>query len=177
MGFGHSHKRKSSAGCAPSQRKRNTTWHISEGKEHHEAPGHAFVPGVHHHADKPEVRTVRFTRHRMARTGRLSEPAEFAPSAPAHPEGYAWPPVEHADYNKPGTSRRTIRILRPSIPPSGKARGPNTTAKPDLGAKVGKGSGRCLEYWPRSRAFDQRSHHLHLCAWRTPALRRHQHVL
>ena len=84
MGFGHSHSKKRrlirrvrSASSAA----QHELAHL-ENKEHHEAAGHSFMPGKHHHAE-------------------AGQPYPDLPSShhphPLHPEGYPWAPVEHAD--------------------------------------------------------------------------------
>src|SRR4029077_6588320 len=74
----------------------------SEGKEHHEAPGHTFQPGVHHHADKPGAHS----QFHAPPAGENWPPFPDLPSShhphPEHPEGYAWKPVEHPDYSSVG---------------------------------------------------------------------------
>ena len=88
MGFGHSHKKKNAQRRVRSASKaaQHDLAH-DEGKDHHDAAGHAFIPGVHHHAEH-------------------GQPYPNLPSShhphPAHPQGYPWAPVEHTDYSTPG---------------------------------------------------------------------------
>lgn len=88
MGFGHSHKRKKIVRRVTSANKQaqHDLAHREE-KDHHDAPGHQWRPGQHHHAEH-------------------GEPHPDLPSShhphPLHPDGYPWAPVEHAKYDSPG---------------------------------------------------------------------------
>src|ERR1700743_3798421 len=99
MGFGHSHPKKIRRVRSVTKAAQHDLAH-SEGKEHHDAPGHSFNPDVHHHADKPGAQR----KHRSPPAGHNWPPFPYLPSShhphPEHPEGYAWKPVQHADYGK-----------------------------------------------------------------------------
>src|SRR5438445_8342162 len=89
MGFGHSHSKKSK----PVRRVRSASSaaqhelaHL-EGKEHHDASGHQFQPGQHHHAEHGEPYP--------------NLPSSHHPHS-RHPMGYPWAPVDHASHDTPG---------------------------------------------------------------------------
>jgi hypothetical protein len=73
-----------------------------EGKEHHEASGHQWTPGEHHHGELPGATSP----FHAPPHGQNWPPFPDLPSShhphPEHPEGYAWKPVEHANYGAPG---------------------------------------------------------------------------
>ncbi len=91
MGFGHSHSHKKKKNIrrrvtSATKEAQHDLAH-AEGHEHHEALGHEWLPGRHHHAEH-------------------GQPYPDLPSShhphPHHPEGYPWAPVEHASYDKVG---------------------------------------------------------------------------
>lgn len=146
MGFGHSHKKKiiRRVRSVTKEAQHNLAHH--EGKDHHDAPGHGFVPGVHHHADKPGAQSP----FHAPPHGDNWPPFPNLPSShhphPAHPEGYAWPPVEHADYSKPGhipPNHPHPETFDPAIRQGAWAK----YREAELGAKGWKEEvDRCLEY-------------------------------
>src|SRR6185503_8626262 len=103
MGFGHSHSKKKLSRRVRSVTKeaQHELAHL-EGKEHHDAPGHGFVPGHHHHADQPGAQSPMHAPP----LGENWPPFPNLPSShhphASHAEGYPWPPVAHADYSEPG---------------------------------------------------------------------------
>jgi agmatinase len=103
MGFGHSHSKKKLIRRVRSVTKeaQHDLAHL-EGKEHHEAKGHQWLPEAHHHTDKPGAHSP----FHAPPLGNNQPPFPHLPSShhphPEHPEGYPWKPVEHADYSKPG---------------------------------------------------------------------------
>ena len=136
MGFGHSHSHKKKKNIrrrvtSATKEAQHDLAH-AEGHEHHEALGHEWLPGKHHHAEH-------------------GQPYPDLPSShhphPEHPEGYPWAPVEHADYGKvgPGSAGASasggLRSRR-----CARARG-RSIREEELGAKGWKEEvDRCLEY-------------------------------
>jgi agmatinase len=133
MGFGHSHKKKR----ALKRRVRSVTREAQhdlahlEGKDHHEAPGHAWAPGAHHHAEH-------------------GQPYPQLPSShhphPDHPLGHPWKPVEHPDYSAVGQAppdHPHPETFDPAIRQGAWAK----YREAELGSKGWKEEvGRCLEY-------------------------------
>jgi hypothetical protein len=103
MGFGHSHSKKKLIRRVRSVTKeaQHDLAHL-EGKDHHDARGHQWLPDVHHHTDKPGAHSP----FHAPPHGQNQPPFPNLPSShhphPDHPEGYPWKPVEHPDYSKPG---------------------------------------------------------------------------
>jgi hypothetical protein len=104
MGFGHSHSKKRLIRRVRSANKKaqHDLAHL-ENKDHHDAPGHAWQPGVHHHSDKPGAQS----KFHAPPAGRNWPPFPALPSShhphPEHSEGYPWKPVEHPDYGDAGS--------------------------------------------------------------------------
>src|SRR4051794_35096517 len=102
MGFGHSHSKKRKL----VRRVRSVTKEAQhdlahlEGKDHHEVSGHEWKPGVHHHADRPGANSPFHAPPEIGNWPPFPDlPSSHHPH-PAHPEGYAWPTVEHPDYSE-----------------------------------------------------------------------------
>jgi len=148
MGFGHSHSKKRNQLRRVRSASKAAQHNLAhqEGQEHHDALGHEWQPGVHHHSDMPGAHSpLHAPPHGSNYPPFPNLPSSHHPHS-GHPEGYPWPVVKHPEYGDAGhvpPGHPHPEVFDPAIRQGAWAK----YREAELGSKGWKEEvERCLEY-------------------------------